>query len=86
MPVQDEIDVVDLWRDFLHGHWTKVPPTVPGTYPTADRAGFLSKDIIVGELKGELYYAGAKNPAWGGWWWSEPRPDMPPAPVSWEGN
>ena len=81
-------EVYPLWQPFLGGHWTKTPPTVPGTYPTADRGGNEAEDVIVGVRNSDIYYNGHIRAAavpdyWTGWWWSEPRPPMPPAPLAW---
>lgn len=80
-----EIDmVVDLWGPFLEGEWVQDVPTVPGTYPTADRSGYYGPDVVVGEAQGVLYYDGKTECPWNAWFWSEPRPPMPPAPLVWD--
>lgn len=78
------------WAAFLRGRWTTQAPTKPGVYPAAGRTGEPARDqTVIGLANGNVLYCDRhttyKDPkaAWGGWWWSEPRPELPPAPKSW---
>jgi hypothetical protein len=69
----------EKWNKFLQGHWQREKPLVEGLYPLATLDGDLTSD------KGIIY----KDPetgnmksvrTWGGFWWSEPVPDLPAVP------
>jgi hypothetical protein len=64
------------WDKFLNGYWTKDKPTKPGTYPTAAsnkcKCG-LGAWAVIYEYHGELKIVNN----WGGYFWSEPIPEMP---------
>ena len=70
------------WDDFLCGHWTRECPTKPGYYPVegvscGDPVGIVpSKTVIAYNNQGQLKL----SQTWGGWWWSEPLPMLPPTP------
>lgn len=68
---------------FLHGQWQKEMPSRPGVYPAATREGSQTDDkrIILSKDKKLVCTTGI----WMGWWWSEPRPHMPPTP-NWDIN
>jgi hypothetical protein len=78
----DELGFKMSWERFLGGHWTRERPTKTGYYPiqaikSGDPDGTPpSMLILVYELDGEIHY----TQSWGGWWWSHPLPDLPPAP------
>jgi len=63
----------------LNGRWQLDLPMTEGQFPLATRqgesAGFgvVYRDKATGELKSVK--------VWGGFWWSEPMPEMPPVPT-----
>lgn len=59
---------------FAKGQWQRTQPTTKGWYPTMTRDGLRGADIFV-------MADGHAIEEWAGWWWSEPRPPMPKAPV-----
>lgn len=63
------------WSKFLNGYWTKTMPTRPGRYPTAP-IGINGRgdDIVIYVVDGVAH----ATSSWGGWWWSEPYPELPP--------
>lgn len=75
-------EVAFAWAKFLDGHWTRERPTKPGYYPTASvKSGEVdgtipSMTVLAYELDGEIRF----TQPWGGWWWSEPLPLLPPTP------
>lgn len=72
----------DRWALFLGGHWTRERPTKPGYYPVeavtcGDQDGVVpSLTVLAYDDHGQLRFA----QSWGGWWWSEPLPALPPPP------
>ena len=69
------------WARFLAGHWTKERPTVPGRYAQADSTGEQSG------VHGVIYIdPRTKEPrsvtSHGGYWWSEPYPELPPVDIA----
>ena len=79
---------MDEWDRYLCGHWTLKTPTEPGTYPLAARhtpgPQHATLDIVVTEFQSKPFYAmvghSGRTPGWGGWFWSEPKPALPPTP------
>lgn len=71
------------WETFLSGHWQRDVPQKSGNYPVATRdkldAGFR---VVYLHPDGE-YRSVYEH---GGWWWSEPLPDLPSPPAWEEGN
>lgn len=68
------------WKKFLAGHWQREMPAKEGKYPTASHNGTQCAYIVVYlDPKDNVMKSYPKG--WGGWWWSEPIPDMPKAPV-----
>lgn len=64
---------------FMRGEWTLEAPTEPGSYP------ICARDTNPGFCVNTVYYSPFTHKikstmAWGGWWWSEPLPEMPPPP------
>jgi len=89
----NDMELVQKWITFVDGHWQKEMPTKPGTYPTANREKERTGNRhVVIPKKGEdfqekAYDASAVTNAfrtegtdWGGWWWSEPYPELPEPP------
>ena len=85
------VDYAD-WLLFLQGHWTLTPPTKIGSYIIASRAGEVSlprvllfNDPETGELRAMRFTRHARgrdaSDVWGGYWWSEPVPELPVVPV-----
>jgi hypothetical protein len=78
----DELGFKQFWERFLGGHWTRVRPTKPGYYPVEGVAcGQLpgkapSTTVLAYDDQGTLRF----SQSWGGWWWSEPLPMLPPPP------
>jgi hypothetical protein len=78
----DELGFKQSWERFLGGHWTREQPTKPGHYPVQGvKCGEVDGNtpsilVIVYKAKGELRL----TQSWGGWWWSEPLPNLPPTP------
>jgi hypothetical protein len=77
----------ERWDRFLSGHWTKTPPTKEGSYPIA--FGEASTEItpilfiwIIEKEDGIEYvnynYVRKDYLEWGGYFWSEPMPNLPP--------
>ncbi|WNM70235.1 hypothetical protein [Myxococcus phage Mx1] len=67
------------WQKFLAGHWQKELPSREGTYPIATTAGDQAGTSIV-YIYPNTGEACSVRP-WGGYWWSEPIPDLPPPVV-----
>ena len=84
----DALDFKTAWARFLSGHWTRERPTRPGYYPiqclkSGETEGTTPSSLcLVYELEGEIRF----TQGWGGWWWSEPLPDLPPTPDAAEAN
>jgi hypothetical protein len=78
----DELGFKQSWERFLGGRWTRERPRKPGYYPvegvqSGEPDGSIpSKMVLVYEAEGKLCFA----QSWGGWWWSEPLPMLPPTP------
>jgi len=73
----------EAWGRFLSGHWTRTRPTTPGTYSVVgvdcgepDGVRISQTLTVILLSTGTLYY----TCSWGGWWWSEPLPKLPPLP------
>lgn len=62
------------WDKFFLGCWTKERPTKPGKYPTRTYDGHPGQTVLVYALPNGGV---AQMPSWGGFYWTEPRPDMP---------
>lgn len=72
-----------MWENFAAGYWQKEVPTRVGKYPTADRDGNQASDIMVVQLANGEIKSTHKiqfKCEWGGWWWSEPYPELPHPP------
>lgn len=69
----------DAWTRFLDGRWQQEMPERIGEYPVATRSGDLGETRIVYRHEGKLHVANSVS-GWGGWWWSEPLPDLPKPP------
>ncbi len=69
------------WLKFLEGKWQEKMPDRPGRFPVVDKR----------DTEGKFHYivvylnpsTGRHMPAsiWNGWWWSEPLPNLTPAPA-----
>ncbi|OPZ74180.1 MAG: hypothetical protein BWY79_02151 [Actinobacteria bacterium ADurb.Bin444] len=74
------MDNTNEWATFLAGHWTLERPTRPGTYPTCAREcpGTGNQYVVayVDPKTGGVKLVGE----WRGWFWSEPRPNLPNPP------
>lgn len=78
------------WAMFALGKWTRTPPAMPGTYPTAvlDGSGSRGPDVVVYNNPNTKKLEGTKTggfngplpDVWQGWWWSKPYPQLPPVP------
>jgi hypothetical protein len=70
------------WKLFLSGYWTRERPTKPGLYVVEGVGGgeprgvSLSKTIFAYMNDGAVKF----TQPWGGWWWSEPVPNLPATP------
>jgi hypothetical protein len=77
-----DVDLRELWYEFLDGGWVPGPPEDPGVYPVASAEGdyiglkefILRKGKVVDKLQGH------NEPDWQGYSWSRPLPP-PPAGV-----
>lgn len=74
-----EGDLLDLYAEYLGGHFTRSRPTEPGIYGIAtlegDFVGYRALKMVEGELIDTLQVHG--EPGWEGWWWSHPLPPPP---------
>ena len=62
-------------ENFKNGHWTLDMPQQKGVYQCRARNCTSGETkVVVYELNGEMF----STIPWGGYWWSEPLPDMPP--------
>ena len=77
------------WAKFLNGTWTTNAPQEPGTYPLAAPKGDAENPpgILMNVVATEdgLHYAlpGRSQTGscpWGGWFWSQPLPNLPKPP------
>jgi len=69
--------MTEAWEKFLSGHWQKDRPAFPGCYPVCARGCPPGREyILVYTYKGGQH----QTQKWGGWWWSEPWPDLPDPP------
>lgn len=68
---------LDRWMKFLGGHWTTEMPQKPGQYFLATLQGELTGDmaVVYEESRGSGVIKSARS--WGGYWWSEPTPNLP---------
>ena len=67
------------WEQFLTGHWQRELPKVEGRYLLATKQGEpTSETVVVYRDPRTCDIRGQKS--WGGWYWSEPTPDLPAAP------
>ena len=75
-------EVAFAWATFLDGHWTREKPRRPGYYPVqgvgcGEVDGSTPSVLVIAyESEGEIRF----TQSWGGWWWSEPLPLLPPTP------
>ncbi len=75
--------LLDSWAKFIQGHWQREMPTGPGRYPTANRVGNTTGSRVV--YTHPTTHKPQGDRPWKGWWWSEPFPEMPRAPM-WDDN
>lgn len=69
-------DLRAQWERFLNGHWQLEVPQKPGKYPTKHLTkDWQYPDIVVYEHLDGTYHS--TTPDFGGYIWSEPRPNMP---------
>lgn len=76
--------MLEQWNAFLNGHWTKEKPQRVGRFKTATSQGEpTASEIVVYRVSdgnGIVQYHLAQT--WGGYFWSEPTPEMPLVPGS----
>ena len=65
---------------FMRGEWTLEMPDKPGTYPVCGRNCPPDGSTIVVVYLHSTTGKPTPTHTWGGWWWSEPLPDLPPTP------
>lgn len=65
------------WDIYLGGYWTKKIPTKPGTYNLATAQGKLASESVVCYVEPESGQSRLHR-NWGGYFWSEPLPMLPP--------
>jgi hypothetical protein len=81
LPRVNEMDeeVRKRWDKFLNGHWQREMPQKRGRFRLASVDGsFVPEFGIIYFDPTEKKYCSVSN--WGGWWWSEPMPDLPKPP------
>lgn len=66
------------WAKFLAGHWQKETPSAEGAFPTAARAGEYSGLQVVYRHPDTKEFMLVRGH--GGWFWSEPLPELPKPP------
>lgn len=69
---------------FASGRWRMKLPEEAGTYSVAARDGELAGLRYLVSMQGKVFDPSnikkTEGSEWGGWWWSEPHPELPNAP------
>lgn len=72
-------ELLTAWKVFLTGHWTRTTPTSPGTYRVCSVDGNPeTTSATVTLIRDPQTHEVVPLFPWGGWWWSEPLPPLPP--------